>query len=370
MMKLRGKVSWFGGPDDTGVAPDEGLAFIYEIDDAPHLFLPTQPPGTTGLARRLNPNAHYVACRWDYDEYPKPMLLEYTALVRNLFTDKVFEAYPADWGPHQDTDRVADISPGLMEELDLETDDEVEVVFPYKQIGRPKMSYQRIVISSGHGLHVRGAHGILDEVDEARRVVERVAEELRNRGVEVDTFHDDTSHSQNENLHTIVDYHNEQTRDLDVSVHFNAFEQTDKPMGTEVLYVTQSALAGQVSEAVAKCGFINRGAKKRSDLYFLNNTEMPAILIETCFVDSTADAELYGEQFVEICDAIASVLGGEQEETEAPPPDETLPPDAPDRPPLLHPSHPVRRRPVQSPARVDIVVSGDCVVTVNGVPVP
>ena len=28
---------------------------------APHLFLPYQPAGTTGLARRLNPNVHYIA---------------------------------------------------------------------------------------------------------------------------------------------------------------------------------------------------------------------------------------------------------------------------------------------------------------------
>jgi hypothetical protein len=35
------------------------------------------------------------------------------------------------------------------------------------------MSYDSIVISSGHGKYVRGASGLLDEVDEARRVVER-----------------------------------------------------------------------------------------------------------------------------------------------------------------------------------------------------
>ena len=62
------------------------------------------------------------------------------------------------------------------------------------------MSYNRIVISSGHGKYVRGASGILDEVDEARRVVERVADELRDRDVEVKVFHDDISDSQNENL--------------------------------------------------------------------------------------------------------------------------------------------------------------------------
>jgi hypothetical protein len=41
-----------------------------------------------------------------------------------------FLAYPADWGPHEDTNRAADISPGLMDALGIETDDEIEVVYP------------------------------------------------------------------------------------------------------------------------------------------------------------------------------------------------------------------------------------------------
>ena len=265
-MMLKGKVSWFGGPDDMGVSPSEGLAFIYEVDEAPHLFLDKQPSGTTGLARRLDPDKFYIACRWNYTEHPKPSLLKHLALVRSPLTGKQFLARPADWGPHEDTGRVADISPGLMEALGIMTDDEVEVTYPATT--GVDMPYSKVVISSGHGLHVRGASGVLDEVNEARRVVERVAEELRERGVEVDTFHDDTSHNQSENLRTITEYHNDQERDLDVSVHFNAYEQVDKPMGTEVLYVTQSALAGELSKAIASCGFINRGAKKRSDLHF------------------------------------------------------------------------------------------------------
>ena len=40
----------------------------------------------------------------------------------------------------------------------------------------------KIVISSGHGLKVRGASGIIDEVDEARRVVKQVVENLRLAG--------------------------------------------------------------------------------------------------------------------------------------------------------------------------------------------
>jgi N-acetylmuramoyl-L-alanine amidase len=169
----------------------------------------------------------------------------------------------------------------------------------------------RVAISSGHGLYVRGACGILDEVDEARRVVNRVAEELQSRGADVMVFHDNTSRSQNENLNAIVNFHNAQERDVDISCHFNAYEQVDKPMGTEVLYVTQEALAAEMSAAIASCGFINRGAKRRTDLFFLNNTEKPAILLEICFVDSEADAKLYEAKVYDICRAIADELGGE-----------------------------------------------------------
>lgn len=175
------------------------------------------------------------------------------------------------------------------------------------------MPYNRIVISSGHGLYVRGASGILDEVDEARQVTEQLADDLKFRGVDVIVFHDDVSKSQGENLNRIVDFHNAQARDLDISVHFNAYEQVEKPMGVEVLYKTQSELAKQVSAAIAEVGFINRGAKKRDDLKFLNATHMPSILLEVCFVDSEADAELYMKQFGAIVENIANVLGGDDE---------------------------------------------------------
>jgi Putative peptidoglycan-binding domain-containing protein len=125
-----GPCSWFGGPNDTGVAPDEGLAFITDISQAPHLFLPYQPSGTTGLARRLDPEVFYIACRWDYKRTPRAMLLSRKAIVRAIGTGIEHSAYPADWGPNAGTGRVADLSPGLMEALGIETDDEVEVEFP------------------------------------------------------------------------------------------------------------------------------------------------------------------------------------------------------------------------------------------------
>jgi N-acetylmuramoyl-L-alanine amidase len=179
----------------------------------------------------------------------------------------------------------------------------------------------RVVISSGHSKHVRGAAGYLDEVDEARRVVTQVAGVLHNDGVGVVTFHDNNSTSQNQNLKTIVAAHNSHPADdrLDISVHLNAYVETSEPMGTETLFLSQGELAAEVSAAIAKAGdLIDRGPKKRTDLYFLNHTNgsRGAILIEVCFVDSEADADNYRKHFMSICAAIARCVAGHFEVSE------------------------------------------------------
>ena len=169
-----------------------------------------------------------------------------------------------------------------------------------------------LVISSGHGKHVRGASGYIDEVDQARRVVNRVAEILRPTA-KVMTFHDDTSKTKQDNLHRIVNFHNALTRDLDVSVHFNANKTTPNPVGTECLYVTQKTLAAAVADEISVVSSLkNRGPKKRTDLYFLNKTNKPSILIEVAFVDSKEDVRLYEAEFEAICAAIAATTSGDR----------------------------------------------------------
>jgi hypothetical protein len=132
LANFSGPCSWFGGPDDEGVAPDENLAFLFEVEDKPEVFLATQPKNTTGLARRLNPEVFYVACRWDYDVTPKSMLADtQMARVTAPSTGRSFLAHPTDWGPHNDTGRAADLSPGLLEALGIKTDALVEVSYPH-----------------------------------------------------------------------------------------------------------------------------------------------------------------------------------------------------------------------------------------------
>lgn len=126
-----GKMSTFGGPHDMGVSSGEGLA-LFSSSAAPPapngLFLDTQPPGTTGLARRLNPAFNYLAYRWDYAVTPPAFLR--TAYVTVSAKGKSVNAIPVDWGPNVSTGRIADLSPGLAHALGLDTDDTCTLVIP------------------------------------------------------------------------------------------------------------------------------------------------------------------------------------------------------------------------------------------------
>lgn len=181
----------------------------------------------------------------------------------------------------------------------------------------------KLAISSGHGRYVRGASGVVDEVDEARRIVSALCQELFRRGHEVTEIHDDTSTNQDDNLEWLVTQHNRADRELDVSIHLNAYEQTSEPMGTECLYVTQQELADNVASAIARAGhLIDRGPKYRDNLYWLNNTDEPAVLVETIFCDSTEDCRLYEQHFTAIIHALADSLTGTQDLPETPQPPE------------------------------------------------
>jgi GH25 family lysozyme M1 (1,4-beta-N-acetylmuramidase) len=130
VITLTGRMSTFGGPGDTGVSPSEGLALYSKAEQRSELFLATQPPGTTGLARRLNPDTRYVACRWNYSETPPSFLRGRQVQVVNDRTNLKALAWPADWGPNISTGRVADLSPGLARALGLRTDDRCHVIVP------------------------------------------------------------------------------------------------------------------------------------------------------------------------------------------------------------------------------------------------
>lgn len=76
--------------------------------------------------------------------------------------------------------------------------------------------------------------------------------------------------------------------DLVIELHLNA--ATPSAEGTEVLYksINGKRYADQVQKQLAKV-FRDRGAKQRNDLYILNATKPPAILLETFFCTNASD---------------------------------------------------------------------------------
>ena len=95
------------------------------------------------------------------------------------------------------------------------------------------MAYKQINISSGHSINCQGASGYINEVTEARKVVDRVYEMCKAVGIEVYKYHD-TASSSSQNLANIVNFHNRFKDGIDVSIHFNAYQTTSNPMGVEV----------------------------------------------------------------------------------------------------------------------------------------
>lgn len=144
-------------------------------------------------------------------------------------------------------------------------------------------------VHGGHNRKVPGASKYLDEVTEDRKVKDGVIKYLKAQGHTAYDCTDDAGTTQSKNLANIVAKCNAHSGiTLDISIHLNAGGGT----GVEVLYTSSKGkpYAEKVSKAIANSlGLKNRGAKERDNLYVLNHTTAPAILVECCFVDSKTD---------------------------------------------------------------------------------
>lgn len=168
-----------------------------------------------------------------------------------------------------------------------------------------------IAIAGGHSAYARGASGYLDEYDCDRAFVAQLVEAFDNQGWYVTDCSNDAD-GVKEELYEECRIANASGADLFIAVHFNAGGGT----GTEVWYYPYSVAetcAREVSRELASAlGLPNRGAKSTAGLYVLNHTEMPAILVEVCFVDSEADAEAWhAASWSALCGAVVRGLGGD-----------------------------------------------------------
>jgi len=147
-----GGCSWFGGPDDSGIGWNEGLALFPWRDGANRvttesvtLFLPGVQVGDAALARLLNPKAYYGAFRIGLGRRGWPLLsissgrereLWFLAcvLVRAVDTGEVVAVRAVDIGPAvtykgKRLNRVGDYSPATLERMGVRTGAQVQNLF-------------------------------------------------------------------------------------------------------------------------------------------------------------------------------------------------------------------------------------------------
>lgn len=148
----------------------------------------------------------------------------------------------------------------------------------------------KICINAGHTKLGKGtgANGYLNESKETRKIAFELMKLLADSGHEVIPAVFDRS---NDNLKEAVTLANNENVDLFVSIHLNA----GGGQGCEAFtWKGQKVVqAEKALNGLNLLGFRNRGIKDGSNLYVIKNTKMTAILIEICFVDNKADAELF-----------------------------------------------------------------------------
>ena len=183
----------------------------------------------------------------------------------------------------------------------------------------------KIGLDFGHGVNGDGgAVGLITEQSLIDTIGVMVKTKLEARGHTVILTRPATATSTSNSLQKRCDTANNNRVDLFASIHANV---TVGGAGTEVFTYggQKTAAATRVLNNICAIGFKNRGIKDGSGLYVINGTNMEAMLIEVCFIDSPADVALYNGNKDRISEAIAQGLTNQVAPT-APPPVTTPPP--------------------------------------------
>lgn len=166
---------------------------------------------------------------------------------------------------------------------------------------------KRIVLDAGHGGWDNGAsfEGRKEKDDNLSLTLE-VGKVLEEMGFEVFYTRTEDIYQTPYKKATIG---NEMDADLFVSIHRNSVEIPDRYQGVETLIYSKGGFAEEVAENIneelEEVGFLNLGIEERPNLIVLNSTQMPAVLVEAGFINSSADNELFDTKFKETAYAIA-----------------------------------------------------------------
>lgn len=158
------------------------------------------------------------------------------------------------------------------------------------------MEIKKIAVRGGHTEKATGASALIDELTEDRKVKDAVIKYLRKLGYEVLDVTPPVNYTSSisADLAYGVNKANEWGADLFISIHFNkAYDSYNGALGSEVCVYSNYDIAQRVVNSLESLGFKNRGQKIRTGLYELRNTNMKAMIVETCFVEATEDVALY-----------------------------------------------------------------------------
>lgn len=161
----------------------------------------------------------------------------------------------------------------------------------------------RVFINPGHDIDldsgaVNPNYGTR-ECDVARNACKMLARYLQTAGCEVRTL-------QSDDLGLVCETSNEWGADIFVSLHCNAFNTVAR--GTETLYKSYNGqqLAQLIQDQIINSiNTVDRGIKKRDDLWVLNGTDAVAVLVEMAFIDNDEDLEILNNDLDTIVRAIA-----------------------------------------------------------------
>lgn len=115
---------------------------------------------------------------------------------------------------------------------------------------------------------------------------------------------------------------NQSGADLFISLHRNSSPTPNQYSGVETLVYDDSGkkaeLARRINVNLETLGFHNLGVKERPGLVVLRRTNMPAVLVETGFINTDSDNAIYDERFREIAEQIADAVISMKDDFAAP----------------------------------------------------
>lgn len=196
------------------------------------------------------------------------------------------------------------------------------------------MTY-KIILDAGHGGDDPGAvYQGRQEKDDNLRLAMAVGQILAQNGIEVVYTRDEDIYQTPFQKAQIA---NQSGADFFISFHRNSSPMSNQYSGIETLVYDKSGIKYEMAEnidgAVAELGYRDLGVKARPGLVVLRRTDMPSLLIETGFINTDADNELFDQQFQQIATAIANAILG------------TLDMETVTMPPAMQPTQPMRPMP-------------------------